>query len=177
MLSVNRRSYVIRHVLILRIFVILKKLHFWQNREKMLNRLNPTSWAELHKATYRSHGVRSRAGAMGNGHGVKSRTGGIWLARSDLHLKMGGVITVRTLRFKRSCQLVVRLKANKYYQELLCSWCSYINLLSFLNLQGLRSWLLALSRFQNPSSWSRLMTNSILKEVLVLLLVFNQLFG
>ena len=43
---------------------------------------------------------------------------------------MGGVITVQTLRVKRRCQLVIRLKANKCYQELLCFLSSYINLLN-----------------------------------------------
>ena len=64
---------------------------------------------------------------------------------------------------KRRCQLVIRLKANKYYQELLYSLSSYINLLNLLNLQGLRNWLLVLSQFQNSSPWSRPPTNSDLK--------------
>ena len=42
--------------------------------------------------------------------------------------------------------VVVRLKANKYYQELLCFLSSYINLLNLLNLQGLRGRPLAGSR-------------------------------
>ena len=66
--------------------------------------------------------------------------------------------------FERRCQLVVRLKANKYYQELLCFLSSYINLLNLLNLQGLHGQLLARGRFQTFSSWSRPLTNSNLKE-------------
>ena len=37
-----------------------------------------------------------------------------------------------SLRIKRRCQLVVKLKANKYYQELLCYLFFYIN---FLNIK------------------------------------------
>ena len=49
MFSVNGRSHVIRHVLILRIFGASKNLRFRQNPEEMLNRLNSVNWAELHK--------------------------------------------------------------------------------------------------------------------------------
>ena len=80
---------------------------------------------------YRGHGVRSRAGVMGKG----LRARGMQVARGDLHLRMGGVITVQTLRVKHKYQLVIRLKANKYYQELLWYLSSYINLLSIR-----RSW-------------------------------------
>ena len=59
--------------------------------------------------------------------------------------------------------MIVRLKANEYYQELLYSLSFYINLLNLLNLQGLRGWLLAPGRFQFSSPWSRLLTNSDLK--------------
>ena len=64
MISVNERSHVIRHVLILQIFGALKKLCFWQNREEVFNRLNSTNWVELHQGhvqgsrgeiTYRGH--------------------------------------------------------------------------------------------------------------------------
>ena len=47
--------------------------------------------------------------------------------------------------------VVVRLKANKYYQGLLCSLSFYINLLNLLNLQGFRHRLLARGRFQTSS--------------------------
>ena len=77
---------------------------------------------------------------------------------------------------ERRCQLVIRLKANKYYQELLCSLSSYINLLNLLNLQGLCDWLLAPGRFQTCSSWSRPLTNSKPLTVLVFVLVFGQSF-
>ena len=79
-------------------------------------------------------------------------------------LEMGRVITVQTLWVKCRCQLVVSLKANKYYQELLCSLSSYINFLNLLNLQVLHGWLLAPGRFQTSSLWSRHLTNSDLKE-------------
>ena len=62
--------------------------------------------------------------------GVKSRAGDMRVAQSDLHLRMGGVISVQTVRVKRRCQLVGKLKANECYQELLCYLSFYINLLS-----------------------------------------------
>ena len=86
----------------------------------------------------------------------------------------GGKITLWEL--ERMCQLVVRLKANKYYQELLCSLSSYIKLLNVLNLQGLCNWLLAPGRFQTCSPWSRPLTNSKPLAGLILVLVFGQLF-
>ena len=73
----------------------------------------------------------------------------------------GRKITLWELEHK--CQLVVRLKANKFYQELLCFLSFYINLLNLLNLQGLRGWLLTPGRFQTSSPWSRSLTNSDLK--------------
>ena len=54
---------------ILQIIGTSKKLHFWQNREKVLNWLNSASWAELHKGhmqesqgevTYKIHVQESR---------------------------------------------------------------------------------------------------------------------
>ena len=70
---------------------------------------------------------RPRAGVTGWDHVQGSRAGSMRVARSDLYLRMGGVITMHTLRVKRICQLVVRLKANKCYQELLCYLSFYIN--------------------------------------------------
>ena len=64
---------------------------------------------------------------------------------------------------ERRYQLVVRLKVNKYYMELLCSLSSYINLLNLLNLYGLCSRLLAPGRFQTSSTWFRPLINSDLK--------------
>ena len=156
MLSVNRKSHVIRYVLTLRIFGAPKKLRFRQNHEEVFNRLNSTNWVKLHKG----HLQGSLSEVMCRGHVQGSRAGGIRVARSDLHLQMGGV---PQCRLKRKCQLVVRLKADKCYQELLCSLSSYINLLNLLNLQGLHSWLLAPGRFQTSSPWSKPLTNSDLK--------------
>ena len=45
---------------------------------------------------------------------------------------MSGVTTVQTLQVKHRYQLVIRLKANKCYQKLLCYLSSYIN---FLNIR------------------------------------------
>ena len=116
MLNVNGQSHVIHHVLTLRNFGALKKLHFWQNCEEVLNQLNSASELRCTKATCRGHGVRSHAEVLCRGMQV---------ARSDLHLWIDRVIIVRILWVKRKCQLVVRLKANKCYQELLCYLSSY----------------------------------------------------
>ena len=57
------------------------------------------------------HGVRSRAeGHMQGSRGRKMRA-----VQSDLHVQMGGVVTVRILQVKCKCQLAVKLKANKCY--------------------------------------------------------------
>ena len=64
------------------------------------------------------------------GHMQELRAESMWIIHSNLHLQMGGVLTMQTLQVKRKCQLVVRLKANKCYQELLCYLFSYINLLN-----------------------------------------------
>ena len=126
MLSANGRSHVIRHVLTLRIFGAPKKLRFRRNREEVFNRFNSTNWVELHKGHVQESRaeVRSRAGVTWK----RLRAGGMRVARGDLHLRMGGVITVQTLRVKRRCQLVVKLKANECYQELL-RYLSFYNLL------------------------------------------------
>ena len=61
------------------------------------------------RATCRGHGVRSRAEFTCRGcvQGI---------CRSDLHLRMGGGFnSANSFKVKRRCQLVVRLKANKYY--------------------------------------------------------------
>ena len=148
MFSVKGRSHVLSHVLILRIFGTLKKLRFRQNHEEVFNRRNSANWAELHKATYRGHGVKSRAGATCRGYGARLRAGDMQVAQSDLYLQMGGVVTIQTLQVKCRCQLVVRLKANKYYPELLNFLSSYINLLNLLNLKAsaVDSWPLAGSK-------------------------------
>ena len=59
-----------------------------------------------------------------------------------------------SLKVKCRCQLVVRLKANKCYQELPCSLSFYINFLNFLNLQAFCSWLQTPGRFQTSSPQS-----------------------
>ena len=79
---------------------------------------------------------------------------------------------VRTLWVKRRCQLVIRLKANKYYPELLSSLSSYINLLNFLNFKAsaVSFWLLIGSKPLAPDPNLRPLA------VLVLVLAFGQLF-
>ena len=68
---------------------------------------------------------------------MRPRAGGMRVARGDLYLQMGGVVTVQTLRVKRRCQLIIRLKANKCYQKLLRSLSPYINLLNIRQIFGL----------------------------------------
>ena len=69
MLIVNRKSHVIRHMLILQNFSALKKLRFWQNHEEVLNWLNSTSWAKL----YKGHIQKSRREVMCKGYMQRSR--------------------------------------------------------------------------------------------------------
>ena len=174
MLSVNGKSHVIRHVLILQIFGAPKKLRFRQNPEKVLNWLNSANWAELHKRHVQ--GSRGKVTCRGHVDGVACRGHAScsgWSAFTDGR----SFNSTDSSRVKRRCQLVIRLKANKCYQELLCSLSSYINLLSLLNLQGLCGWLLAPGRFPTSSPWSKPLINSNLKGVLVLVLMFDQLFG
>ena len=142
MLSVNGRSHVIRYVLTLRIFSAAKKLRFWQNPKKVLNQLNSANWAELHKSHVQRSRVRSRARVTGWAHvqgsrGEGLRAKGMRVAWRDLHLQMGGV---QQLKVKCRCQFVLKLKANKSYQELFYFLSSYINLLNLLKLQGLRGY-------------------------------------
>ena len=112
MLSVNKKSHVIRHVLTLRIFGAPKKLCFRRNREEVFNWLNSTNWVELHKG----HMQRSQGEITCGGH-VQGAC------------KLPGVICIykwaefngaNSSRVKRRCQLIVRLKAIKCYEGLFC---------------------------------------------------------
>ena len=77
-----------------------------------------------------------------------------------------------SLRVKHRCQLVIRLKANKYYPEFLSFLSFYINLLNLLNLKAsaVSSWPLAGSR--------PLVSDPDLRPlaVFVLILAFSQSF-
>ena len=110
---------------------------------------------------YQGHVQGSQGEVTCKGHVERLYAGGTQVARDDLLLQVGGVITMQTFWVKCRCQLVVKLKANKYYQELLCFLSSYINLLNLLNLQGLRGRLQAPGRFQTSSSWSRSQTSDL----------------
>ena len=125
MLSVNGRSHVIRHVLTLWIFGAPKKLYFWRNREEVFNRLNSRNWVELHKGhvqgssgevTCRGHELRSRAGATCRGH----MQGACELPGVICIYEWWSYNSADSLRVKRRCQLVVRLKAIECYKGLLC---------------------------------------------------------
>ena len=70
-------------------------------------------------------------------------------------------------RVKRRCQLIIRLKANKCYQELLCYLSYYIN---FLNIK-LCVWLQAPSRFHTFSTWFRTYTSSKLYLTLTVVII------
>ena len=75
------------------------------------------------------------------------------------------------LRVKCRCQLVVRLKANKYYQEMFC----YLSSTSTSWVSGLLDRLLVPDRFQTFNPWSRPLANSGLYsmlEVIVIVFVF-----
>ena len=79
------------------------------------------------------------------------------------------------MRVKHRCQLLVRLKANKCYQELLCYLSSYINLLS-IRLLG---WLLVPDQFQTSSPWSRPLVNSgphsIISSILAVIIIIQSI--
>ena len=94
---------------------------------------------------------------------------GIRVVWGDLHLQMS---RVEQCRVKCRYRLVVKLKANKCYQKLLCYLSSYINLLN-IKLCG---WLQAPGRFQTFSPWSRTHIGSRPLAVLALVLVFGQSF-
>ena len=138
-LSVNWRSHMICHVMTLWIFGASKKLCFWQKREEVFNWLNSMKWVELHKG----HVQGSRGEVTCRWHVSCPE----WSAFTN-----GWSNNSADSWSQRRCQLVVRLKANKCCQELLCSLSSYINFLNLLNLQGLRGRLQAPGRFQTSSS-------------------------
>ena len=151
MLSVNGRSHVICHVLTLRVFGAPKKLRFWQDREKVLNQLNSLSWDELHK-----------------GH----VQGACELPEVICIYKWAEFNSADFLRVKRRCQLVVRLKANKCYQELLCYLSSYIN---FLNIRLFaRVFGLCVSATDNVTTSKFVLI--VLQTISLWLLLFGQLF-
>ena len=80
------------------------------------------------------------------------------------------------LKVKRKCQLVVRLKANKYYHGLLCYLSSYINLLN-IRLCGR---LQVPGQFQTFSPWSKTYTGSRphpMLLVIVIVCMFIQTFA
>ena len=69
-----------------------------------------------------------------------SRAKGRQVDKSDLHLQMGGGFKrADSPKVKRRCQLVVRLKTNKCYEELLC-YLFFYNLLVLDPCSGL--WVL-----------------------------------
>ena len=115
MLDVNKKSHVIRYVLILLIFSTLKKLRFWQNCEEVLNWLNSESWAELHKGHILGSQVRSRDMSRGEvacrGHASCPK----WFAFTN----RWNSNSANSFRVKCSCQLEIRLKAIKCYERLL----------------------------------------------------------
>ena len=113
MLSVNKRSYMICHMLTLQIFSAPKRLRFWQNREEMLNWLNSGSWVDL----YEGHMQGLRGEVTYKGHVQGSHAAGVQICWSNLYLKMGNqwYASTNSSRVKHRCQLVVRLKTNKYY--------------------------------------------------------------
>ena len=77
-----------------------------------------------------------------------------------------------SLTIKHKCWLVVKLKANKNYLELLCYLSFYIHLLSIIT-----SWLFQThTQFQVFSAWSRLLTSSKLLMVIVVIHVISQSF-
>ena len=94
MLSVNKKSHVIRHVLTLRILNAPKKLCFWQNCEEVFNWLNSVSELSCTKATCRDHGVKSRAEITCRDHVQGSRAGVTCRGHMQRVCKLPGVICI-----------------------------------------------------------------------------------
>ena len=116
-------------------------------------------------AMCRSYGVRSCAGVMLRGiacRGYASYPG--WFAFTNRRS-----LTVQTFWAKCRCQLVVKLKANKYYPELLSFLSSYVNLQD-LKASPVGSWPLAGSKPLAPDPDLRPLA------ILVLVFAFGQLF-
>ena len=132
MLSINGRSHVIHYVLTLQIFSAAKKLCFWQKSKKVLNWLNSANWAKLHKG----HVKESQDEVTSRGHvdGVAYK-GAYKLPNVICIYQWAEFNNADFSRVKCRCQLIVKLKANKYYQELFFFLSSYINFLNLLNCQ------------------------------------------
>ena len=131
MFSVNRRSHVIRYVLTLQIFGTSRSCAF--GKTVKMSSINSTPQIELSyiKGTWRSYRVKSCAEVMCRDHVDYPEQSAFingWSCNS-VEVTCG----VHCSRVKRGCQLVVRLKANKCYQELLCYSSSYIK---FQNYQA-----------------------------------------
>ena len=102
---------------------------------KVLNQLNSASELSCTRATFRGHGIRSHVGVTWRGHVQRvSKLPGVICIYKWFEL-----YSADFSRVKRRCQVVVRLKANKRYQELLCYLSSYINLLNIRLCLGLWS--------------------------------------
>ena len=124
MLSMNNKSHMIRHVLKLQIFSTTKKLHFWQNHEEVLNQLNSMGWVGCLKI--------AGSGPMQTSYIKVTCRGHMNYLEQSAFTNRRNFNNTDSSRVKLSCQLVVRLKANKCYYQLLGYLSSYTN---FLNIK------------------------------------------
>ena len=91
-----------------------EKLRFRRKPEDIFNWLNSVSWVELGEVTCRGHVSYQEKSAFTGWRGIVGRNG-----------KSDGFNVRASLRAKHRYQLIVRLKANKCYQELFCYLSSY----------------------------------------------------
>ena len=129
MLSVNKRNHVICYVLTLRIFGISKKLCFCWNREEVFNQLNSTNWVKL----YKGHIQESRGEVTCRGH----VQGACKLPAVICIYEWAEFNGADSSRVKHRCQLIVRLKAIKCYEGLLCYLSSSNSGLLFITVTAL----------------------------------------
>ena len=157
--GMNGISHMICYVLILLISSALKKLRFWQNRKEVLNSLNFACWVELYvqrlykEITWRNYVIEFICRYHVHYLGWSAPTNERFTNREDY--KIG--FSADSLRVKCKCQLIVRLKANKYYQKLLYYLFFNMNLLNIRFCSQLK----ALGRFQIFSPSSRTPTKTI----------------
>ena len=103
-------------------------------KDAQLTQFRKLSWAPQRpcaKITRWGHVQRSQDKVTCRGHMQELRIDGIQVAWSNLHLQMGGVVKVQTVQVKCRYQLIVRLKAIKFYKGLLCYLSFYTPSLAY----------------------------------------------
>ena len=120
----NRKSHIIRHLLTLQIFSASKSCAFGKTVKKCSIDLTWQIKLSCTKVTCRSHKVKLRAGVTCRNY----VQGACKLPKVICIYKWVELYKVDSSKIKYKCQLVVRIKANECYQELL----SYLSFYNFL---------------------------------------------